>query len=85
MSTRLQVLMNEAEFEDVRRCASEQDLTVAEWVRQALREARRSVPRQNRKKKIDAVRIAARCTFPTADIAQMLDEIEKGYLQDGTP
>lgn len=46
-----------------------------EWVRQALRAA----PEGDPKKKLAAVRAAARHEFPTADIGQMLAEIERGY------
>jgi hypothetical protein len=58
-------------------------MTVAEWVRQVLRAARRRAPRTNSRKKIEAIRAAARHSFPTADIDQMLAEIESGYLDTG--
>ncbi len=79
MSKRLQVLLEEAEMADVRRAARQQRLTTAEWVRQALRAARRAAPEGDPKKKLAAVRAAARHEFPTADIGQMLVEIERGY------
>ena len=53
-------------------------MTVAEWVRQALRAARRREPPGGADKKLDVVRAASRHTFPTADIEQMLAEIEAG-------
>ena len=79
MSKRLQVLLEEAEMAEVRRAARQQRLTTAEWVRQALRAARRAAPEGDPKKKLAAVRAAARHGFPTADIGQMLAEIERGY------
>lgn len=79
MSKRLQVLLEEAEMAAVRRAARQQRLTTAEWVRQALRAARRAEPEGDPKKKLAAVRAAARHEFPTADIGQMLAEIERGY------
>jgi hypothetical protein len=79
MSKRLQVLLDEAELADVRRAARRQRMTTAEWVRQALRAARRTAPEGDPKKKIAVVRAAARHQFPTADIGQMLAEIERGY------
>jgi methylmalonyl-CoA mutase N-terminal domain/subunit len=79
MSKRLQVLLEEAEMADVRRAARQQRLTTAEWVRQALRAARRAAPHGDPKKKLAVVRAAARHQFPTADIGQMLAEIERGY------
>ena len=41
MSKRLQVLLDEAELRDIQKAASAQGVTVAEWVRGALRAARR--------------------------------------------
>ena len=80
MSKRLQVLLDEGEFRDLRQVARRQRMTVAEWVRQALRAARRQEPAREAEKKLDAVRSAARHAFPAADIEQMLAEIERGYL-----
>jgi hypothetical protein len=79
MSQRLQVLLDEEEFAEIRRVARRQRMTVAEWVRQALRAARRNEPVGEPKRKLAAVREAARGGYPTADIATMLAEIERGY------
>ena len=83
MSKRLQVLLDEPEFREVQRAARAQRMTVAEWVRQALRAARRREPSTGTRKKMEAIRAAARHSFPTADIDQMLAEIESGYLGNG--
>lgn len=80
MSKRLQVLLDEAEFQELRRTARRQRMTVAEWVRQALRSARRREPTQSPERKLDAVRAAVRHEFPTAEIERMLAEVESGYL-----
>ena len=80
MSKRLQVLLDEAEWREIQRAARAQQMTVAEWVRGTLRAARRREPLGDTRKKLDVVRAAARHTFPTADIGQMLAEIERGYL-----
>ena len=82
MSKRLQVILNETELVEIQRAARRERLTTAEWVRQALRAARRAVPRIEAKKKLEVVRAAARHAFPTADIDQMLREIEQGYAPD---
>lgn len=37
MTHRLQVLLDDSEFDDIRRVARRHHMTVAEWVRQALR------------------------------------------------
>ncbi|MDQ5871096.1 MAG: antitoxin [Acidobacteriota bacterium] len=83
MSKRLQVLMEESELREVKRAARAQRMTVAEWVRQALRAARRREPKTDARKKMEAIQAAARHSFPTADIDQMLAEIESGYLGKG--
>jgi hypothetical protein len=79
MTTRLQVLLEDEEFAEVRQVARRHRMTVAEWVRQALRRARRDEPVIEPRKKLAAVRAAARGAYPTSDIDQMLGEIERGY------
>jgi hypothetical protein len=79
MSKRLQVLLDEAELRDIQQAAHRQGVPVSEWVRRALREARRGEPRGDLDTKLRAVRVAARHQFPTADIDEMLAEIERGY------
>ena len=54
-------------------------MPLSEWVRRALREARRREPRGDIDAKVRAIRSAARHDFPSADIEQMIDEIERGY------
>lgn len=85
MSQRLQVLLDEEEFAEIRRVARRHRMTVAEWVRQALRAARRDEPVEEPKRKLAAVREAARGSYPTADIATMLAEIERGYAPGDEP
>ena len=79
MSKRLQVILDDAELTEIQRAARRERLTTAEWVRQALRAARRAAPRTEAKKKLEVVRAATGHAFPTADIDQMLREIEQGY------
>jgi hypothetical protein len=80
MSKRLQVLFDEAEWKEIRRTARSQRLTVAEWVRQALRSARQECSSKDAGAKLTAIRSAMRHSHPTADIDQMNAEIERGYL-----
>lgn len=80
MSKRLQVLLDEEELRDIRRVARQRRVTVSEWVRQALRAARREHPRGDSRRKLEVVRAAVRHEFPTGDIDQVLAEIEKGYV-----
>jgi SOS response regulatory protein OraA/RecX len=82
MSKRLQVILDEDELRAIQDIAKQHRTTVAEWVRQALRAARRQEPRVDAERKLKAVRAAVRHQFPTGDIRQMLAEIESGYLQD---
>jgi hypothetical protein len=79
MSKRLQVLLPDREMSDIQRLAKQERLTVGEWVRRALREARASRPVIEPEKKLKAVRRAVKYSFPTADLEQMLSEIERGY------
>lgn len=52
---------------------------MSEWVRNALRQARRSRSGGDLARKLDAVRTAVTHEYPTADIGAMLREIERGY------
>ena len=79
MTTRLQVILQDSEYREIQRAAEAQRLSIAAWVRQALAAARRLEPVGNVGKKLDSVRAAARHSYPTADINDMLAEIERGY------
>ena len=76
---RLQVVVDETEMREIRRTARRERLSVSEWVRRCLREARRMRPSRDGDRKLQTVRTAARHAFPTADIDLMLAEIEAGY------
>ena len=82
MSKRLQVLFDEEELAQLQKVAARNRMTTSEWVRQVVREAQRNEPRGDPKRKLAAIRRAAEHSFPTADIHQMLGEIERGYLHD---
>lgn len=77
MSKRLQVLFDEEEYREIQGVAHSQKMTVAEWVRQALRKARGDHP-GTIDAKLRAIADASRHEFPTADIEVMLQEIESG-------
>ena len=74
MTKRLQVLIDEDEYLEIKATADQERMTVAEWVRQALRLAR-THRLHSPDAKLRAVASAARHDFPTADIEDMLDEI----------
>lgn len=83
MSMRLQVVLSGDELEEIREAATAQGMTVSEWVRRALRRARRQVALGDPARRLAAVRAATRHEFPTADIETMLQQIERGYLGRG--
>jgi hypothetical protein len=79
VSKRLQVLLPDQEMTDIQRLAHMERLTVGEWVRRTLREAREHKPVNDPEMKLKAIRRAAELSFPSADIKRMLGEIERGY------
>jgi hypothetical protein len=83
MTQRLQVLFDDSEFAEIRAHATRERMTVAEWVRQALRIARRAAAQPDVEQRVLAVReAAARYAFPVSDVKSMNAEIDRGYLGD---
>jgi len=78
MSKRLQVILTDTEYREIQRAARSPQVSIAEWVRQALDLARREEPQGSMGKKLEAVRRAAQCEYPVGDIHRMLDQIEMG-------
>lgn len=78
MTKRLQVLFEDDEYEAIQLTAKKERVTVAEWVRQALRNAqkKRSLSLEE---KMQAISVATQNQYPTAEIDQMLTEITNGY------
>ncbi|HXJ11608.1 MAG TPA: hypothetical protein VNH19_04985 [Candidatus Limnocylindrales bacterium] len=85
MSKRLQVLLQDPEYREIQRIARSRRMSVAQWVRQALHAAKREEPLGDVSKKLEALRAAAKLEYPTADIEQMLAEIEQGYQSGHKP
>lgn len=79
MSKRLQVLLPDQEMMDIQRIARRERLSVGEWVRRTLREAREQNSLHDPEVKLKAIRRGAKFSFPTADIDEMLGDIERGY------
>ncbi len=79
MSKRLQVLVPDREMSEIQRLAKAERVTVGEWVRRTLRDARMRKPASDSETKLKAVRRGAEFAFPTADVEEMLKEIERGY------
>jgi len=63
MRVRLQVVISESEMDEIRRIARREGLSVAGWVRRALREARSRQPVHATQLKLKAVREAAKYSF----------------------
>ena len=82
MATRLQVLLDDAELRSIQRLARQERLSTAEWVRRRLREGIAAGTPSDTESKVAAIDAAYRLRAPTAQIAQMLDEIERGYRMD---
>jgi hypothetical protein len=79
MSKRLQVLIADEELTRIRHLAEQENLSVGEWVRRTLSEARSNQSLRGPGQKLKALREATAYTFSTAGLDQMLSEIEKGY------
>lgn len=82
MSKRLQVLLDDHEYAELRSTAERHGVTVSDWVRQVIRTARRREAAGDPARKLAALRAAMQHSFPTGDIEQMLEETERGYLVD---
>lgn len=77
--TRKPVLLPDQEMSDIQSLARQERLTVGEWVRRTLREARAHKQVSGVEAKLKAIRRAAEYSFPSGDIEQMLSEVERGY------
>lgn len=84
MSHRLQVLLDPDEIAAIRAAARRRRLTVSEYVRATLREARQEEPASGVSEKLMLVREAAAHAYPTADPEEMEAEIARGYAE-GAP
>ena len=75
MSHRLQVLVPEELEGRLRKAAGRAQLSKGEWVRSAIEE---KLSREGRTRPADALEALSRLNAPTADILEMLAEIEAG-------
>jgi hypothetical protein len=86
VAKRLQVILKDPEYREIQRMARSRHMSIAEWVRRALEQARCREPVGDVAKKLAAIRAAAKHNGPTSpDIDAMLAEIEQGYLSDEHP
>jgi len=82
MSKRLQVILDDSEMKEIRTIARRRRMTVAEWVRGALRAAKSEEPTADPRRKLQVLRAATSHSFPTEDIEEMLAQIERGYAEE---
>jgi len=83
MTKRLQVLLDDEELAEIQELARRRHQTTAAWVREALRVARDTPTHPEAGRKLRAVREAAAHAYPSGDIDDMLNEIERGYGEGG--
>ncbi|MBA2715916.1 MAG: hypothetical protein WKF73_08695 [Nocardioidaceae bacterium] len=79
MSKRLQVILTDEDARNLRDLAARDGVTVSDWVRRSLREARRRHTTGDVEHRLATIRAAAVHRFSAPDIDQMLEEIERGY------
>jgi len=82
MPKRLQMILQDTEYRDIQRAARSRQMSIADWVRQALALACRRQPLGDVAKKLEIVRATAKNEYPTGDIDTMLAEIRQGYPTD---
>jgi hypothetical protein len=70
MTKRLQVLVDDAELAEIQRAARGSRMTVAAWVRDAIRRKQEHDGARDYNTKLDVVAAAARHTFRTPDIGR---------------
>ena len=85
MAKRLQVILKDPEYREIGRAARSRQMSIAEWVRQALAQAHRHQPLGRVGKKLEVIRAAARLDYPTGEIDRVLAEIEMGYGSGAHP
>ena len=68
--------MDDEELAQIRQIAEAHHQSVSDWVRQALRAARREYPNAGAGRKVQVVREAATHRYPTGDMDDLLREIE---------
>jgi len=67
MAKRLQVILQDPEYREIQRLARSRRMTIAEWVRQTLSQARRNEPLAEVEEKLASVRASVRHDFPAGD------------------
>ena len=71
MARRLGIRLDDEQFEAVRAAAAAEKVSVAQWVRSALRSAQRERSHKSVESKLTAIRRAASYAAPIADLEQI--------------
>ncbi|HXF14173.1 MAG TPA: CopG family transcriptional regulator [Terriglobales bacterium] len=79
MAKRLQVSLQDPEYEAIQRAAYRSGISIAEWVRQELISALQRESDGSVTEKVKAIRAAVRHSYPTGDMDTILQQIETGY------
>lgn len=79
------MVVDDAELRRYEEAARARGLTLAAWVRQALRAAGREIETGDAEARLAAVREACSQSFPAPDIDEMLGDIERGYVAVDVP
>ncbi|MGA8430435.1 MAG: hypothetical protein WB729_11485 [Candidatus Sulfotelmatobacter sp.] len=80
MAKKLRVILRDDEYHEIELMARAREISVAEWLQQAIDVARREESSGDLARKLAAVRRAAQYNLPTGEIDTMLAEIERGYV-----
>jgi transposase-like protein len=79
MAKWLQVVLQDAEYSEIRRIARECGTSISKWVRQALEDAQRRESSRDIETKLAVICVAAAHNAePAVDLDTMLAEIEQG-------
>ncbi|PYV48358.1 MAG: hypothetical protein DMG92_13900 [Acidobacteria bacterium] len=76
MPKTLQITLNNSEYLSLSRAACERHVSMAELVREALGLSQTRPGQKSVRRKLEAIRAAAKHSYPTCDIREMLAEIE---------
>lgn len=77
MAKRVQVVLEDDEYQAIKAAAKARHITVAEWVLQTVRQHKVNPPKTV-EEKLRVIKEASQLNYPTADIDVMLREIEEG-------
>ena len=78
MSRRLQILLPDKEYETVRKAARKRKRSLSQLALEGLQLVLRTMPELPVEERLAKVMRFARCSAPTADIEEMLVQIQSG-------